>query len=109
MKAPLILAALLGLAIGHVVKGDDCKCGKRDMSMLMPYLRSGKDSLDVACELGMFFHLFIDNIFLAFYILISVQDTPGRCEWNAKDARQSFIQFRTIENDNFQGYSQNYP
>ena len=61
MNAPLVLAALLGLAIGHVVKGDDCKCGKegkegeRDMSMLMPYLRSGKDSRDKACELGMFF------------------------------------------------------
>ena len=58
MKAPLVLATLLGMAIGHGVKGEDCICGKegeRDMSMLMPYLRSGKDSQDNACELGMFF------------------------------------------------------
>ena len=60
MKAPLVLATLLGLAIGHDVKGEDCICGiegERDIYMLMPYLRSGKDSQDKACKLGMCYDL----------------------------------------------------
>ena len=57
MRARLVLATLLGLALSHGVKGEDCKCGKegqRDISMLMPYLSNGKVSQDKACELGMF-------------------------------------------------------